>query len=47
MEVFSENGTLLDEEKLPDEFMTMVSLPLNFEEGKEKEKVKKNAKRSL
>ena len=38
MEVFSENGTLLDEEKLPDEFMTMVSLPLNFEEGKEKVK---------
>jgi len=44
MEVFSENGTLLDEEKLPDEFMTMVSLPLNFEEGKEKEKVKKMLK---
>jgi len=44
MEVFSENGILLDEEKLPDEFMTMVSLPLNFEEGKEKEKVKKMLK---
>lgn len=44
MEVFSENGTLLDEEKLPDEFMAMVSLPLNFEEGKEKEKVKKMLK---
>ena len=44
MEIFSENGVLLSEEKLPDEFMTMVSLPLNFEEGKEKEKVKKMLK---
>ena len=38
MEVFSENGTLLDEEKLPDEFMTMISFPLNFEDDKEKVK---------
>ena len=38
IEVFSENGTLLAEEKLPDEFMTMISFPLNFEDDKEKVK---------
>ena len=38
MEVFSENGVLLSEEKLPDEFMTMISFPLNFEDDKEKVK---------
>ena len=38
MEIFSENGVLLSEEKLPDEFMTMISFPLNFEDDKEKVK---------
>ena len=38
IEVFSENGVLLSEEKLPDEFMTMISFPLNFEDDKEKVK---------
>ena len=37
-EVFSESGELLYEEKLPDEFMTMISFPLNFEDDKEKVK---------
>ena len=38
MEIFSENGVLLSEEKLPDEFMTMISFPLNFDDDKEKVK---------
>ena len=44
MEIFSENGVLLSEEKLPDEFMTMISFPLNFED--DKEKVKKMLKKA-
>ena len=37
-EVFSEDGVLLYEEKLPEEFMAMISFPLNFEDDKEKVK---------
>ena len=43
-EVFSEDGVLLYEEKLPEEFMAMISFPLNFED--DKEKVKKMLKDS-